>query len=90
MLIRVGIEGMDIYHDTFQVGNIRVELTAHENQMMSVTFTAQDSDNRRVLKAPIMENGKVKLYSNVEEAMTDVMRKFQIPSAEKANTGSAA
>jgi hypothetical protein len=68
---------MDGLLDILQIGNLRFEFRFHESQGCSIIFTAQDVNNRRVIKAPVMENGQIKVYRNVEEATADAMQKFR-------------
>jgi len=67
---------MDGCFDIVQIGNFRIELVLTEDQKWSVVFTALDDDHRRLIKAPVMENGQIKTYENAQQAISDAMVKF--------------
>jgi hypothetical protein len=62
--------------DIVQVGNFKLELKVHDNEGFSIIFTAHDDENRRVIRAPIMEGGNIKIYSSAKEAVSDAMTKL--------------
>jgi hypothetical protein len=73
---------MDGLIDIIQVGSYRIELEIHDDDRCSIIFTAHDKENRRVIKAPVMENGQIKSYSNSTEAISDAIRKFGVILSE--------
>jgi hypothetical protein len=84
-LVEKSFSNMEVFLDVVQIGNFRVELIFHENHGCSVVFTAQDVDNRRLIKAPIMEDGQVKIYSNAQDALSDAFQKFGSMAQENIN-----
>ena len=72
--------------DIIQAGNnMRIELRRHEKQGYCVVFTAVDDDNRRIIKAPVIEDGRIKVYSNPEAAISDVMQKISPQPHDRSN-----
>jgi hypothetical protein len=67
---------MNTFLDILRVGNYRIELQSHEQGGFSVIFTALDGEDRRVIKAPVMQDGKIKIYPTAEAAILDAMEKF--------------
>jgi hypothetical protein len=70
---------MEIFYDIIQCGNLKIQLLVQQNNGWTVVFTISDSDDRRILKAPILENGKVKVYTNAEDAISDAMNRLNLP-----------
>lgn len=67
---------MDHPFDSIKYGNTRIELSIHDDGKFSVVFTLWDNHERRILRAPIMENGVIKLYEAAAEAIQDAMKKL--------------
>jgi hypothetical protein len=70
---------MEIFYDIIQCGNLKIQLLVQQNNGWTVVFTINDEDDRRILKAPILENGKVKIYTNPDDAITDAMNRLNLP-----------
>jgi hypothetical protein len=62
---------VEIYIDIIVRGNLKFELSVHKKRGCRVIFTAKDEDDRTILRAPIMHNGAIKIYSNIQEAIAD-------------------
>ena len=71
---------MEIYFDIIYSGHISIALALYEDHGFSVIFTATDAEGRRILKAPVMEHGQIKIYLTADEAIRDAVRKLA-PSA---------
>jgi hypothetical protein len=74
---------MELFYDIIQCGNLKVQLLVQENNGWTVVFTISDEQDRRILKAPVLENGKVKIYANPEEAISDAMARLNLPVEAK-------
>jgi hypothetical protein len=70
---------MELFYDIIQCGNLKVQLLVQENNGWTVVFTISDEEDRRILKAPVLENGKVKIYANPEDAISDAMARLNLP-----------
>ena len=78
-LLDAGIEvAVDNIVDVLQVDNFIPQLKSHGNQRYSVVFTASDQESSRLIEAPILENGKIKIYGNVEHATFDAVQKLRV------------
>jgi hypothetical protein len=74
---------MKYFVEEFRIGTLRIELSIEKGRGCRVIFTARDQENRKVWTTPIMDmNGKVKIYDNQEEAITDAKKKLY-PSVTK-------
>ena len=70
------MNSMQIYITEIEAGGAKLELSIVEENGCQVVFTARDAEDRRILKAPLLEDGKVKIYSSVEEACADLQTRF--------------
>lgn len=57
-----------------------IALALREDRGFSVIFTATDAEGRRILKAPLMDHGQIKIYRTAEEAIKDAVQKL-VPQA---------
>jgi hypothetical protein len=76
---------MQIFLDIIRHGKIKIELSVHEHNGCSVIFTVTDEDDRRILKSEIMHEGKVKIYSNAQDAIKDAIMKLTAPAEQVAH-----
>ena len=57
------------------LGQVRIELSVHQKDGWSVWLTARDQENRRIWRTPLTDDeGRVKIYENVHEAVLDADR----------------
>jgi hypothetical protein len=73
------LKGMEVFFDIIKRGKLKIQLSVQENHGCSVIFTASDERDRRILKAPILHNGKIKIYPNAQAAISDAMNKLTSP-----------
>ena len=67
---------MEIYFDIISNGHLSIALALYEDHGFTVIFTATDAEGRRILKAPVMDHGKIKIYLTAEDAIRDAVRKL--------------
>ncbi len=54
------------------LGEVRIELSIHENDGWTVWLTARDAQDRRIWKTPLTdEEGRTKIYSSARDAILD-------------------
>jgi hypothetical protein len=70
---------MEIFIGEIEVGNLRIELFVTGQGPFNVVFTVKDVEDRRVIRATIMEHGKIKSYDTREEAMSEAAERFRVP-----------
>jgi hypothetical protein len=73
---------MQVFLDIIKEENL-VELSASAQERCIVVFSINDDDGRRIFKSSIMEKGKVKIYSRVDDAVKDALRKL-LPHSERS------
>ena len=56
---------MDVLFDVIQRGNLKIELSVQRDHGYIVIITANDEEDRRVFKAPVLENGIVKTFQKL-------------------------
>lgn len=67
---------MDVLFDVIQRGNLKIELSVQREHGYIVIITANDEEDRRVFRAPILENGQVKTFESPEAAMVSVKNRL--------------
>jgi hypothetical protein len=60
---------MEVLFDVIERGNLKILLSVQDNHGYIVIITANDKEDRRVFKAPVLENGKVKTFESPEAAI---------------------
>lgn len=73
---------MEVFFDIIRSGNLKIELSIRQHGGCYVIFTVQDETDRRILRAPVMDNGKIKIYATPQEALKDVQNKLTALSSE--------
>jgi hypothetical protein len=70
---------MEIFIGEIEAGNLRIELFVTGQGPFNVVFTVKDAEDRRVIRAQIMENGEIKRYDTREEAIAEAAERFKVP-----------
>jgi hypothetical protein len=70
---------MEIFIGEIKAGNLRIELFVTGQGPFNVVFTVKDGEDRRVIRAPIMENGEIKRYDTKEDAISEAAQRFKVP-----------
>ena len=66
---------MEVFVEEFNLGSVKIQLSIQEKQGMSVVMlTVNDTENRRILKTPLMVNGEVKMFENEAEAIQEAKK----------------
>jgi hypothetical protein len=68
---------LEVYIGEVNVGNTKIEFSFVDDHGCHVVFTAKDKEDRRILRAPVLEDGHVKTYSSAEEAFQDVQNRLK-------------
>jgi hypothetical protein len=72
----------EVFSKEVLIGNLTIEFSVIEKDGCRVTFTAKDDEHRRIWRTELTdEDGSVKIYSSVQEAINDANRKLKSISA---------
>jgi bacterioferritin (cytochrome b1) len=74
----------EVFSKEVLIGNLTIEYSVIEKDGCRVTFTAKDEEHRRIWRTELTdEDGHVKVYSSVQEAINDANRKLKSISVLK-------
>jgi hypothetical protein len=72
----------EVFSKEVLIGNLTIEFSVIEKDGCRVTFTAKDDEHRRIWRTELTdEDGSVKIYPSVQEAINDANRKLKSISA---------
>lgn len=74
----------EVFSKEVLIGDLTIEYSVIEKEGCRVTFTAKDDEHRRIWRTELTdEDGNVKIYPTVQEAINDANRKIKSISALK-------
>ena len=72
----------EVFSKEVQIGQLTIEYSVIDKDGCRVTFTAKDDEHRRIWRTELTDSdGNAKVYSNVQEAVSDANRKLKSISA---------
>lgn len=77
---------MEVLFDVIERGKLKIQLSVQDNHGYIVIITANDEEDRRVFKAPVLENGKVKTFESPEAAILAAKKRL-LPTAPHTIAG---
>lgn len=80
-----GTKEMEVLFDIVERGNLKIQLSVQDNNGYIVIITANDEEDRRVFKAPVLENGKVKTFESPEAAILGAKQQLFPTSAQSVS-----
>jgi hypothetical protein len=75
---------MEVLSKEIKLGELKIEVTIHNLSQISQVkasdifhayLTARDEKDRKIWSTPVLEEGRIKHYSSVDEAFQDAIRK---------------
>ena len=68
----------EVFSKEVLIGNLTIEYSVIDKDGCRVTFTAKDDEHRRIWRTELTdEDGNVKVYSSVQDAINDANRKLK-------------
>ena len=80
---------MEVLFDVIERGNLKIQLSVQDNHGYIVIITANDDEDRRVFKAPVLEDGKVKTFESPEAAILAAKKRLLSGGSQAISGGSS-
>jgi hypothetical protein len=80
----------EVFSKEVLIGNLTIEYSIIDKDGCRVTFTAKDDEHRRIWRTELTDqDGNVKVYPTVQDAILDANRKLKSISALKDSFSSS-
>jgi hypothetical protein len=72
----------EVFSKEVLIGNLTIEYSVIDKEGCRVTFTAKDEEHRRIWRTELTdEDGNVKVYPSMQDAINDANRKLKAIAA---------